>query len=399
MPEIFEYDICTIGGCGHVGLPLSIMFASKGKKVCIYDINEEWISLVSKGVMPFKEEGAEEILKSVLKNGNLTLSKDPQIISKSENVVIVIGTPVDEFLNPRLSEIKKFFDFYIDYFTKGQLIILRSTIYPGTTEHINKWLEDANKNLDLAFCPERIAEGFAVIELEKLPQIISSFNDRGIKRAKELFSSLTNDIVELEPKEAELAKLFTNVWRYLKFAVANQFFMIANDHGLDYYKIHKAITHNYPRAKDLPSSGFAAGPCLFKDTMQLAAFHENNFYLGHSAMLINEGLPNYLVQSLKSKINLSDKTVGILGMAFKGGSDDKRSSLSYKLKKILEFECKEVLCTDPFIKEKYFLSLDEVINKSSILILATPHNEYKNINFNNKTIIDIWNFYGKGGLI
>jgi UDP-N-acetyl-D-mannosaminuronic acid dehydrogenase len=133
--------------------------------------------------------------------------------------------------------------------------------------------------------------------------------------------------------------------------------------------------------------------------MQLAAFHENNFYLGHSAMLINEGLPNYLVQSLKAKIDLSDKTVGILGMAFKGGSDDKRSSLSYKLKKILEFDCKEVLCTDPFIKEKYFLKLDEVINQSDILILATPHNEYKNINFNNKTIIDIWNFYGKGGLI
>jgi UDP-N-acetyl-D-mannosaminuronic acid dehydrogenase len=399
MPKSFEYDICTIGGCGHVGLPLSIMFASKGKKVCIYDINEEWISLVSKGIMPFKEEGAEEILKSVLKSGNLTLSKDPQVISKSENVIIVIGTPVDEFLNPRLSEIKKFFDFYIDYFTEGQLIILRSTIYPGTTEHIHKWVKGANKNLDLAFCPERIAEGFAVIELEKLPQIVSSFTDSGIKRAKELFNSLTNDIIELEPKEAELAKLFTNVWRYLKFAVANQFFMIANDHGLDYYKIHKAITHNYPRAKDLPSSGFAAGPCLFKDTMQLAAFHENNFYLGHSAMLINEGLPNYLVQSLKAKIDLSGKTVGILGMAFKGGSDDKRSSLSYKLKKILEFECKEVLCTDPYIKETYFLKLDEVINESDILILATPHDEYKNINFNNKTIIDIWNFYGKGGLI
>ena len=399
MSKEFQYDICIIGGCGHVGLPLSIMLASKGKKVCIYDINEESMNLISKGIMPFKEEGAEEVLKSALKSGNLILSKDPQVISNSENVIIVIGTPVDEFLNPRLSEIKKFFDYYIDYFTEGQLIILRSTIYPGTTEHINKWVNDADKNLDLAFCPERIAEGFAIIELEKLPQIVSSFTDNGIKRAKELFSSLTADIIELEPKEAELAKLFTNVWRYLKFAAANNFFMIANDQGLDYYKIHKAITHNYPRAKDLPSSGFAAGPCLFKDTMQLAAFHENNFYLGHSAMLINEGLPNYLVQSLKAKVDLSDKTVGILGMAFKGGSDDKRSSLSYKLKKILEFECKDVLCTDPFIKETYFLKVDEVISESDVLILATPHEEYKNLNFKNKTIIDIWNFYGKGGLI
>ncbi len=399
MPKNFTYDLCTIGGVGHVGLPLSIMFASKGKKVCIYDINEESMNLVLKGVMPFKEERSEEVLNSVLKNGNLILSKDPNIISQSENVVIVIGTPVDEFLNPRLSEIKKFFDYYMDYFKEGQLIILRSTIYPGTTEHIHKWLIGANKNLDLAFCPERIAEGFAMIELEKLPQIVSSFTQRGIKRAKELFSLLTSDIIELEPTEAELAKLFTNVWRYIKFAVANQFYMIANDHGLDYYKIHKAITHNYPRAKDLPSSGFAAGPCLFKDTMQLAAFHENNFYMGHSAMLINEGMPNYIVQSLKRKVNLSDKAVGILGMAFKGGSDDKRSSLSYKLKKILEFECKEVLCTDSFIKETYFLKADEVVEKSDILILAATHDEYKNLDFKNKIIIDIWNFYGKGGLI
>ncbi len=399
MPQNFTYDLCIIGGLGHVGLPLSIMFASKGKRVCIYDINEESMRLVSNGVMPFKEEGAEEVLKSSLKSGNLVLSNDPNLISQSENVVIVIGTPVDEFLNPRLSEIKKFFDSYMDYFTEGQLIILRSTIYPGTAEHINKWLKDSGKSLDIAFCPERIAEGFAMIELEKLPQIVSSFTQSGIKRAKELFSLLTSDIIELEPTEAELAKLFTNVWRYIKFAVANQFFMIANDHGLDYYKIHKAITHNYPRAKDLPSSGFAAGPCLFKDTMQLASFHENNFYLGHSAMLINEGLPNYIVQSLKRKINLSDKIVGILGMAFKGGSDDKRSSLSYKLKKILQFECKDVLCTDPYIKESYFLDLEEVIDKSDVLILATPHEEYKNLNFKNKTIIDIWNFYSKGGLI
>ena len=324
------------------------------------------MDLVSKGIMPFKEEGAEEILKSALKSGNLVLSKDPKVISGSKSVVIVIGTPVDEFLNPRLSEIKKFFDHYIEYFKDGQLIILRSTIYPGTTEHIGKWIKEAGKNIDIAFCPERIAEGFAMIELAKLPQIISSFSDNGLKKAKELFSLLTSDIIELEPTEAELAKLFTNVWRYIKFAVANQFFMIANDHGLDYYKIHKAITH---------------------------------FYLGHSAMLINEGLPNYIVQSLKRKMNLSDKTAGILGMAFKGGSDDKRSSLSYKLKKILQFECKDVLCTDPYIKEPYFLGIEEVIDNSDVLILATPHEEYKNLNFKNKTIIDIWNFYGKGGLI
>ncbi|EQD32751.1 nucleotide sugar dehydrogenase, partial [mine drainage metagenome] len=154
------------------------------------------------------------------------------------------------------------------------------------------------------------------------------------------------EIVELEPEEAELAKLFTNTWRYIKFATANQLYMIANDFGLDYDRIRTALAHNYPRAQDLPGAGLAAGPCLLKDTMQLAAFNNNQFTLGHSAMLINEGLPLYTVARLEQRFDLSQMTVGILGMAFKGESDDIRSSLSYRLKRILQFKSKRVLCTD-----------------------------------------------------
>lgn len=394
-----KYDVCVVGGCGHVGLPLSIMLASKGKKVSIYDINEKSVEIVKSGVMPFLEEGAEPLLKEVLSKENLVISCEPELISQSDIVILIVGTPVDEHLNPKFGLLKKMIDKYIPYFHDDQLIILRSTVYPGISQKIYQWVQDAGKNVHVAFCPERILEGKAIEELESLPQIVSSFTDEGIQRSVELFKNLTEDIIVVNPMEAELAKLFSNAWRYIKFATANQFYVIANDYGLDFYKIYNAMTHNYSRCKDFPKPGLAAGPCLFKDTMQLGAFNNNNFYLGQAAMLINEGLPNYIVQQLKKKLKLSDMTVGVLGMAFKGESDDIRESLSYKLKKILEIEAKKVYCSDPYVDDERLVTQGKLLNESDIIIIATPHKCYKELDIFDKKIVDVWNILGNGGAI
>lgn len=395
-----RFDITVIGGFGHVGLPLAIMLAEKGLRVCALDINKEVYNTIKSGKMPFIEYGAQEILKSVLKSKFLIPSLDPKVISYSETIIIIIGTPVDEHLNPDFKLMKKLLESYKKFFKNGQLIILRSTVYPGTTNFVDRWFKQNNIKVDVSFCPERIAEGYAIKELIELPQIVSATTKNGLKRATKIFSLLNKDIIELEPIEAELAKLFTNTWRYIKFATANQFFMIANDHGVDFSKIHKAMTHNYPRAKDLPSPGFAAGPCLFKDAMQLAAFNNNSFYLGHAAMLINEGLPNYIVNKLKNKYDLSKMKVGILGMAFKSDIDDKRESLSYKLKKILDFEAKKTFISDPYVDDPNIINEEILIKEADIIIIAIPHTRYKNLKFpKNKIIIDIWNIIGNGCLI
>jgi UDP-N-acetyl-D-mannosaminuronic acid dehydrogenase len=202
--------------------------------------------------------------------------------------------------------------------------------------------------------------------------------------------------VALSPEEAELAKLFTNVWRYIKFATANQLYMMANDQGLDFERIRHGLAEDYPRAADMPSAGFAAGPCLFKDTMQLAAYNQNNFPLGHAAMAVNEGMPLYLVHRIEQQYDLSDMTVGILGMAFKGGSDDIRSSLSYKLKRILAFKADAVLCTDPYVRVDSDLHpFDEVLRSSDLLVIAAPHPEYRDL-VTDKPVADIWNILGAG---
>jgi UDP-N-acetyl-D-mannosaminuronic acid dehydrogenase len=392
----WKFDVCVIGGCGHVGLPLAITFADRGLRVLVYDINEQAVATVKSGRMPFLENGAEPVLKRVI-GRTLEVTTDPSVVSQSEHVIVVIGTPVDEHLNPTFHTIRRFFQRIMPSLVDGQCLILRSTVYPGTTEKVDALIRKSGLKLDVAFCPERVAEGKAMEELVALPQIISGLSPRAEERAGALFGRIASSILHLPTEEAEFAKIFANVWRYIQFATANQFFMIATDHGLDFYRIYDALTRDYPRMAGLPKSGFAAGPCLFKDTMQLAAATENTFALGHAAMLVNEGLPNFVVRQLRRKFSLTDLTVGILGMAFKGDSDDPRESLSYKLRKVLEAEAGTVLCTDVHIQDPSFVSLDEIIERSDVLIVGAPHREYRKLSLPAaKTVIDIWNIYGQG---
>jgi UDP-N-acetyl-D-mannosaminuronic acid dehydrogenase len=392
----FQYDICVVGGCGHVGLPLAITFAQRGLNVSIYDISERAMETVRSGRMPFLESGAEPLLKRVI-GQTLTVANDPHLASQSRHVVVVIGTPVDEHLNPTFHTMRRFFATLLPHLKDGQCLILRSTVYPGTTEKVREMVAASGKKLHIAFCPERVAQGKAMEELTELPQIVSWCDEKAVAMASDLFGRIAKSIIVMTPMEAELTKIFANVWRYIQFATANQFFMIATDFKVDFYKIYDALTRDYPRMAGLPKGGFAAGPCLFKDTMQLAAANNNNFSLGHSAMLINEGLPNFLVRHAKLRYDLGGKRVGVLGMAFKGESDDPRESLSYKLRKILEYEAAEVFCTDVYIKDPTFLPLEEVIHRSDLLFIGTPHREYRTLNVpDSKPVIDIWNLYGKG---
>lgn len=391
--------VVIVGGGGHVGLPLALVLADSGLETISLDISRETVETINSGKMPFAEEGAQALLSKTLTEKSFIASTDHKVIESADVVVIVIGTPVDEHLNPDPNAVVNAVSACVPYMNSNQLIILRSTVFPGVTERVKDLLAASNLFPEITFCPERILEGHALKELRELPQIIGATNESGANRASELFEKLGVKTIVVTPEEAELAKLFTNVWRYIKFAAANQFWLMSNEAGLDFSRIREAISFEYPRASDLPNAGFSAGPCLFKDTMQLAAFSNNNFALGHSAMQVNEGLPLYLVSKLEEKFDLKNLTIGVLGAAFKGDSDDIRSSLSYKLKKILQFRAKKVLMTDPYVSvDANLISLEETIEKSDMLIIGAPHHVYKNL-VTKKPVIDVWNLLGNGNLI
>ena len=389
----------VLGGCGHVGLPLGLAFADSGLRVALYDTNLAAVDRVSSGKMPHLEPGAPEVLARTLADGTLSASTDPATIGASEHLVVVIGTPVDEHLNPDPQAVVSALEAVSDHLVDGQLLILRSTVFPGVTRLVERLIDRLGKSIDVVFCPERIAEGKAMEELHSLPQIVAARTDRAYERGAALFGHLTGTIVRVEPEEAELAKLFTNSYRYIKFAAANQLYMMANDFGVDYEHIRRAVIEDYPRAADLPGAGFAAGPCLLKDTMQLAAFNNNNFALGQASMQINEGLPLYLVSKIAARYDLDSMTVGILGMAFKGGSDDNRSSLSYKLKRVLNVRAAAVLTTDPFVSVDGSLTpLEVVLERADLIVIGAPHQAYADIAIR-QPIVDIWNLRGDGVVV
>ena len=384
-------DLTVVGGAGHVGIPLVLSFAAKGLSVNVNDLNLDNLAALRSGRLPFIEYGAEKLLTDALRNQRLSFTSRPGEISGSGPVIVTIGTPVDEFLNPERQVIQDCIDVLLPHLRDGQLLVLRSTLYPGTTDWINTYLGRKGRSLKVAFCPERIVQGHGVEELARMPQIVSGTTPEAAEEAAALFRIIAPEIVVLDPIEAEFAKLFGNAYRYIEFAITNQFYLIAKSAGLDYQRILRAMKHNYPRARNIPSPGYAAGPCLMKDTMQLTAFARNEFSLGNAAMLVNEGLPLHVVDDLRRRYDLGKMTVGLLGMAFKSEIDDIRASLSYKFKKVLNGYAREVLTTDPFVTaDPDLLPFDEVVARSDMLILCTPHGAYRTADLRGKPVIDVW---------
>jgi UDP-N-acetyl-D-mannosaminuronic acid dehydrogenase len=394
---MFEYDICIVGGAGHVGLPLGLVFAAKNQKVMLYDMNTQVLDMIKSRQMPFVEYDAEPVLKEVI-NKTLFLSDDISTLSKARYIIIAIGTPVDEYLNPKLRALLDLFTKLHPYLSNEQTIIIRSTVYPRTCMQILQLLGKLGGGpWNIAYCPERIVQGYAVKELTTLPQLVSGLSEIALHDATELFSIVAPTVIPVTIGEAELAKLFSNAWRYIQFAAANQFYMIAHDFGVDFNKLRQAMVEGYGRTAGLPTAGFAAGPCLLKDTMQLFAFNNNNFPLGQAAMNVNEGLPGFIVEHLRQKYDLSRTKVGILGMAFKADIDDIRDALSYKLGKVLRFYGANVMYSDEFAHDPTFIGKEELVTSSDIVIVGVPHSAYKQLRIpEGVAVVDLWNIIGSG---
>jgi UDP-N-acetyl-D-mannosaminuronic acid dehydrogenase len=384
-------DVTVVGGAGHVGIPLVLALAEAGLRVNVNDLNQTSLNTLESGRLPFIESGAEEVLAKALAGKRLVFTNSSNRISTSGPVIITIGTPIDEFLNPVRRVVQDCIDAMLPRLADGQLLVLRSTVFPGTTDWLASYLKAQGRNLKVAFCPERVVQGFGLKELREMPQIVSGTTPQAERDAAALFERITPEVVLVRPIEAEFAKLFSNAYRYIEFAATNEFYLVARSAGVDYQRVLKAMKHNYPRLKSMPRPGFAAGPCLVKDTMQLSAFARNQFGLGHAALLINEGLVLHVVEDLKRHYDLATMAVGLLGMAFKAESDDTRASLSYKFKKVLNGQARAIMTTDPFVTtDPDLMPLDAVIAQSDLMILCAPHAVYRNADFKGKPVFDVW---------
>jgi len=384
-------NVAVVGGGGHVGLPFGLVLCEVGHAVTLIDSDARRLDALRTGRMPFLERGGDDLLRRCVAGGRLAMRTDLEALEGQDVVIVTIGTPVDEYLDPGVRQFDQVMSETLAHMRAGQLLVIRSTVFPGVTERLGRFVDERGPAVDVAYCPERISEGYALAELMQLPQLVSGVTPGACAHAAEFFREMGIRVIEMTTIEAELAKLFTNSYRYINFAISNQFYMMAERFGADFMRIHAAVTADYPRMAGFARSGFTGGPCLLKDTMQLASVNHNLIALGQTAMMVNEGLPSFLVEQLRHTRNLREETVGILGMAFKGECDDPRSSLAYKLRKILTIQCRRVLCTDPYIADPDFVPLEKALEESDVLILGACHEVYRRVK-TDKPIVDVFGF-------
>jgi UDP-N-acetyl-D-mannosaminuronic acid dehydrogenase len=383
-----KLKISIVGGGGRVGLPLGIVLSGAGHLVSIIDLDENRVSMINSRKMPFHEAGAEDLLKALNVN-QLNASINNSRIEDSDICILIVGTPVLEDGTPSANSLVNLVSQLIPHLDNVKMLMLRSTVYPGITRKLKNLLIESGIETKISFCPERIAEGNAIQELKSLPQIVGAEDDSAIELSNRIFSSIGSKVILTSIEEAELIKLFANSYRYLQFGIANEFFEICKSNDINWVNVWDALTTEYPRAANLPKPGFAAGPCLVKDTKQLNYYYKNNFALGKSALDVNENLPDFLVRQLQKVYSLEELTIGILGMTFKGNVDDFRDSLSFKLLEILRKVAKNVICSDALLQKEYFVPEKQILEVSDVIIIATPHDQYRSI-ITEKPIIDIW---------
>lgn len=402
----------SIVGIGRVGLPLALVLADEGFKVYGIRRNKEKIKALKKRKMPFIEKDAPQLLQKYV-NKSFFPTTDYSVIGKSNVIIITLGTPIDENMNPVLDQIDSALGNIIPFLKKNQLIILRSTVSPRTTLYVKDKIEintklKVGKDIFLAFCPERIAEGFAIKETREIPQIVGGVDAISTRKAKHFYESFGVKCLVSDSTSAELAKLFTNMYRYISFAIANEFMVIAESFNRNIHEIVNLVNNGYKRG-GLALPGLTAGPCLFKDGFFL--INENPYLdLITASWKINESLPLFLVRKIRERIKLKNKKVVILGLAFKPEIDDIRESLSFKIRKALLREHAKVVLHDPYVKEysqqEVFNHLEDALKGANIVIVATRHKVYEKEKIkiikmlSNKTYIcDIWNIFGLNKLI
>jgi UDP-N-acetyl-D-mannosaminuronic acid dehydrogenase len=394
----------SVLGLGRVGLPLAIVLARSGIKVIGVDIDKRRLSSIEKGEMPFHYPALQDWLTTVLRDRMLAVSGSAkEAIQKSDVVILTVGTPTGQQYQLDYSQLQSAIHEVLAADLRNKAILLRSTGVPGTMEAIVRPMLaketglQIGKDFALAVCPERILEGNAHKELYELPEIIGAADDISANIASELFRKINpkKKIISTTPTGGELAKLFTNIYRYVNFAIANEFAIWSERYGEDAHEIVRIANDGYERSK-IPVPGFAGGPCLGKDGFLL---DNNTTYSSiiSTAWKVNESVPQHVAQSLMRELGPLYKVhVSVLGVAFKADSDDTRLSPSAKLIDILKAYGAEVLVHDPHVKGTE--TLETALASPDVVILATNHSAFRNIvgridESGCKIFYDVWGVY------
>jgi UDP-N-acetyl-D-mannosaminuronic acid dehydrogenase len=370
------YDVCVIG-LGRVGLPLALSFADAGLSVLGVDNDPDVLAALRERRMPFKEPGTEELLARV----DLSLSHRAADGAQARSIVLTLGTPSFSHIEIDMGDIRSVLDDLLPLLQRDQLLVLRSTVAPGTTEFVAGYLEKhrdfaVGEDVFVAHVPERIAADRFMAEIGTLPCIVGGVGEGSGERAAELFAPLGAPIVQTSPVQAELAKIWTNILRYATFALPNLLMMDCERYDANVFEVIDLINRDYPRG-GIAQPGLTAGTCLRKDF----AFSEEKSNAPGMLLAVSrvhESVPLFLVDGVKRRLgngDLRERKIAVLGLAFKADTDDTRDSLSHKLIRLLERELADVAVHDPVVATPTS-SFDEAIAEADVVVVATNHSAF-----------------------
>ena len=370
----------SVIGLGRVGLPLALCFAERGYRVLGVDHDKTVLDSLAARRMPWTEAGTQELLARVIASGQLELAERAADAARAEDIVLTIGTPSFSHVESDLSQLTAVIDDLLPLLRRGQALILRSTIAPGTTEFVAGYVHkrrglSVGEDVFVAHAPERIAAGRFVEEISTLPCIIGGVGEASTERAAETFAVFGAPIVKTSPVQAELAKIWTNILRYATFALPNLLMMDCERYGANVFEVIDLINRDYPRG-GIARPGMTAGTCLRKD-FAFSEERSNAPGMLLAVSRVNESVPLFLVEGIKRRVGaLASRKVAVLGLTFKRDSDDERDSLSPKLIRLLERELADVAVCDPHAGTPT-QSLADAVHDADVVVMATNHTEFE----------------------
>jgi UDP-N-acetyl-D-mannosaminuronic acid dehydrogenase len=396
-----SYDVAVVG-LGRVGLPLALTFADAGLSTLGVDKDADRLATLRDRRMPFKEPGTDAVLERVLDSGRLELSEVTADAAAADAIVLTLGTPTFSHIEIDMSDIRTVLDALLPVLRPEQLLVLRSTVAPHTTEFVAGYLEKhrgfrVGQDLFVAHVPERIAADRFMAEIGTLPCIVGGVGDGSGERAARLFEVLGAPIVQTTPVQAELAKVWANILRYATFALPNLLMMDCERYGANVFEVIDLINRDYPRG-GMALPGFTAGTCLRKD-FAFSEERSNAPGMLLAVSRVNESVPLFLVEGIKRRLgDLRDRKVAVLGLAFKGDTDDERDSLSHKLIRMLERELADVAVHDPVVATPT-ASFEDAVEGADVVVVATNHSAYSNAEAlagiaGDCLVVDPWNAFG-----
>ena len=374
-----KYKVAVVGGAGHIGLPLSCYIQNVGIDTSIIDTNEENINKINSSTPPFLEYELENQLKIALSNG-LKASTQIEEIKNCEIIIVTLGTSSNQEIVDKFHEL---IETVILNMKEGSTLILRSTVTIQTINKITDGMNFGSKKINLFYCPERIAEGKAFLELDKIPQIIGSKDSKVTEIIKDFFEKLKFKTILVNFEEAVFIKLFSNTYRYAQFSTVNYFDNIASNNSLDFKKLLNIASDTYPRLENVPDSGLVGGPCLIKDSQTFLNSYGDPRDLISNYFNIND---EYIKNTInKCKDYFEDKKIVQLGLTFKPESDDLRDSQAIVLNNNLIKEGFEVKTFDPYINDEE--ELESVLAFSKNIIIATHHKVFDSYDLKGKKVV------------